>query len=504
MSMTAFKLVGLLFMVLWQFQANASIDYNANCRSAYAHALQFRFQEMEAELQKESLSNPDNMVITSIEAFSYFLKYSISEDPLAIEKFKKSYTQAVDLLEDEIDKNPYNKYLLADLYLQSAFVNVLETNYITAIYYFKKVNSLAHENQSEFPNFEPNNKTLGILNIVIGSVPKSYNWALTLLGLEGDVKQGYSQLESFFKLTQKKAKYEYLFTESLILYSFTESTFDKTKSKLNPLQQLYTNAEILSKYASNQLFIFAKVSFHQHRKENEEALKALELVQPEFVTNPNKLYYLDHMYGESLLYKQSPASSFYFNRYIEQYPGKRYIPSAHQKMGWAALLQGKKEVYWQQMKAIVADQGDYFDSDKQAIKEAENKKIPNVTLLKSRLLFDGGYYQEAELLLRNGFLAGKYITDREKLEYTYRLARIFDETANFALAEVYYKSTIEKGRNFPYYFAANSALNLAMNYESLGKIAEAKTMFQLCLELEFDEYENSITQKAKAGLNRLK
>ena len=124
-------------------------------------------------------------------------------------------------------------------------------------------------------------------------------------------------------------------------------------------------------------------------------------------------------------------------------------------------------------------------------------------LLKSRILFDGGYYIKADSIINLANTKGKIITTKDKLEYTYRRGRIYDEWGKFNKAELYYKKCIKNAKDYPYFYAAKSALELGYYYENIGKIAQAKKMYELILDLDFDEYQNSITQKAKSGLSRL-
>ncbi len=503
MSNILSKTIWILIFLLLQKATVASIEYSKNCKKAYEYALGFDFQKMDLELAKERKKNPNNVVVQSIQTYSYFLKFAISEDKKALAKFEDSYTDLVDKLENEDANNPLQRYLLTDLYFQSAFVNIFESNFLTALFRFKKAYGKIKENSEKFPDFALNNKALGLLNIGLGSIPKSYNWTLKLINMEGDMNLGYKQMQSFLELTQNDKSYEYLYVEGLLLYSFTQSNYSNKNSDSKILDNIYSSKSITSKYGNNQLFTFSKVSFYQHKKENEKALAALNIIQSEFETNPNKLFYLDYMFGESLLYKNLPNSTKYFKRYIKYYPGENYKRAAYQKIGWAAIIAGDNKTFNEQKQKILESGADLLDADKQAIKEAKSDESPNISLLKSRLLFDGGYYNEAITVLRQGFVDGDFESQRENLEYIYRLARIYDEMGNQVLAEIYYKMTIDKGRDLPYYFAANSALNLAYKYEEQKKTNEAIEMYQLCLDLEFDEYQNSITQKAKAGLSRL-
>ena len=68
----------------------------------------------------------------------------------------------------------------------------------------------------------------------------------------------------------------------------------------------------------------------------------------------------------------------------------------------------------------------------------------------------------------------------------------------------YYMQTLKNGTGSRYYFAANSTLLLGMIYEERNEPEKAKAYFEQCLSLDNHEYQNSIDQKAQAGLDRLK
>jgi hypothetical protein len=69
---------------------------------------------------------------------------------------------------------------------------------------------------------------------------------------------------------------------------------------------------------------------------------------------------------------------------------------------------------------------------------------------------------------------------------------------------VYYQETITKGGELPYYFAANSSLQLGIIYEQQHDFIQAQKYYLKVLDMNFDEYHFSITNKAQAGLNRIK
>ena len=93
--------------------------------------------------------------------------------------------------------------------------------------------------------------------------------------------------------------------------------------------------------------------------------------------------------------------------------------------------------------------------------------------------------------------------DKFIIEYFYRKGRIYDEMENIFLAKENYKKTIDLGRNTNYFFAAKSALQLGIYSRKKRRKNKAIYFFSECIAMQNHEYEQSLEQKAKAGLNRL-
>ena len=141
--------------------------------------------------------------------------------------------------------------------------------------------------------------------------------------------------------------------------------------------------------------------------------------------------------------------------------------------------------------------------NKQAYKEAKEGKMPNRTLLKGRLLFDGAYFDKALTVLNSN---QAFKTAAERLECHYRFGRIYEGLGDNKLAVEYYKKTIEENETVEgnYFFAPKASLQLAKLYERQNEKETALLYFKKCLRFKNHEYKDSIDQQAKAGVNRLK
>ena len=139
---------------------------------------------------------------------------------------------------------------------------------------------------------------------------------------------------------------------------------------------------------------------------------------------------------------------------------------------------------------------------KQALKDAKTGVWPNPLLLKARLLTDGGYTKDALALLQ-----GKqqvFTSASDKLEYVYRIGRIYEDLGKETEAISFYKETIKLGANQTAYFAARAALQAGQILEKRGQKLEAIAFYEQCLSMEEHSYKNSLDQRAKAGIARCK
>ena len=128
--------------------------------------------------------------------------------------------------------------------------------------------------------------------------------------------------------------------------------------------------------------------------------------------------------------------------------------------------------------------------------------FPEKSLLKARLLFDGGYYAQAEEILM-----AKPITSfknaLEKAEYCYRLGRIYHESNKLSKAIEYFDLTIKANYKENEFMAANACLQLGFIYEKLNFKKLAKTYFDKVLEYKNYDYKNYLQQQAKAAIAKL-
>ncbi|MBN2747213.1 MAG: hypothetical protein JXR34_10850 [Bacteroidales bacterium] len=495
------KLQIIIIVVLFGLlppKLTASLYFNAPLTKAYSQIMEMNLSGARTITKAELIKNPDNQLPIYIETYALFIEIAINQNE---EKYD-AFLEKSDLLLSKLEKEketPLKRYFMADIYMLRAAIKGLDNSYFSALLEVRNAYQNSTENLKKYPNFTPQLKMAGLLNIVFGSVPEKYSWMLQMVGLKGSIKKGFEQL-AHLQAEVLAGKYSWLTTESLVIYQFCQLNYGNTQEYLKSLSpKLLHLQDSLAK--TNSIVCYSAVSLYRHKGDNEKIIHLLEDFKPP--KNYQKFYFLDFLAGEAYLYRMDNKSITYFNRYLQEFKGTHYRKSALQRMGWYYLIFDNHLKFLEYNKRILTEGNDLLDSDKKALKSTKQGEKPNKYLLKCRLLFDGGYYREAEavFLVHNPRAVLK--TDKEFLEYQYRMGRLYDEWNKDEKAIEFYLKTIETGRNDPSYFAANSALHLGMLYENRNELEKAKRMYSMVLDLDFDEYHNSITQKARAGLNRL-
>jgi hypothetical protein len=485
----------LFFFFILTLENSAQFIVSPNCDSAYEDILSLRFEAANQFLTTEKNANPGNQYVAYLENYEDFLSVFISEDEGLYELYLDKKNGRIDLLKEIGDKSPYKKYLLGNVFMQSAFIEIKFADYLAAALDFNRAYRLIEDNIKEFPGFLPNQISMGVLSIMVGLVPENYRWFLNLLSMEGSVQEGRNSLLKAYETSLSDPKYAYLRKETLFYLGFVDLN-------INPHQENNEQLLLAVQQTSNPglLLTYLEINMLMKTGQNDAALLHFQNLGNLSAYFP--FYYLNYLQGECCLRKLDfGTANIFYKKFGKEFKGKNYLKDAKRKQAWVALLQGDTANYFILIKEVPKTGNLDVDIDKEAEKESESGGIPEINLLKARLLFDGGYYAEAKNILLK--TKKESLTLPQQVELTYRIARIGQECGNLNEAKLYYEQTILKGKNLDKYYAGNSALKLGEIYEQEGNLEKAEEYYSTCLKMTFEEYEASIHSKAKAGLERV-
>lgn len=476
-------------------QGKGYFDFHTQARLAYQQIFELRLEQAQQSIEAIKQKEPNNDIVYHLEDYVDFMKLYCSEDPRLFKQLTARKDDRLQQLAKGDPASPYFLYTQAEVYLHWALLSIRFESYFTAFRYINKAYKLLVRNQELHPSFLANKKDLGILHAAAGTVPDNYKWALHLLSsLEGSIEQGKAELEYVLEHAQPDT-YPYML-ESHIIYSYFLLQIEgKPKAAWQALQK----AQLRPDKSPLQAFALAHIAMRTAN--NDAAIRALKQRPTSSAFYPfaqNK-----YLLGLAKLRRLDTSGRKDLESFVGQAKGRNFIKAAYQKIAWSYLLEQNPTAYRHNMQSVLKRGVASIGGDKNAQKEAEQKLLPNMYLLKARLLFDGGYYEQARQCLRP-FNPTSFFVFTHQLEFTYRQGRIYQGMDYYDQALNAFNNTIAVGKNNELSYACNAALQAGLICEKRNHKQKAKSYFQLCLEMAPVDYKTGLHQQAKAGLLRLK
>lgn len=462
---------------------------------AYRDAISLRFDRAEAELAALRQTDPDNLLLLHVENYLDFFKVYIDEDEEEFQRLEKNKDQRLRRIAKEGDKSsPYYLFIQAGIRLQWALARLKFEQYATAFFETNKAFKLLTENDKKFPLFMPAKKDLGILHAMVGTIPGNYKWAVELLSsMEGSIGQGRGELE---EVIEYAGSHDFIYeTEIYVYYTYLLLHLDNDSEAA---WRIINTANLDPAGNPMACFIIANVAMRTDRGDEAIAILEKRPVGPAFYP----FHYLDYMLGVAKLQRLDEDANLPLLRFVRNFKGKNFIKDAYRKLAWYHLLHGDLTGYKREMEHCKDRGAVVVESDRSAARAAASGEMPVVELLKARLLFDGGHFQQAYDLLK-AKKATDYFATQNQLEYTYRMGRIAHKLRWYDEALRYYQATIRRGADEPWYFACRAALEKGHILEGRGQLSAARAAYERCLDIDPEDYKAGLHQQAKAGLRRL-
>lgn len=481
----------MLLALLLSFQAAAESIYNKAVQLAYEETIKLRIGKGRSLIRKELQANPENAAALLIENQQDFLTWCIQQDPSTYEALLQRQEKRLQKLAALKEKSAWRDYGLAEVRLHIALSKLLNDQKLAAAWDLRQAYLQYTVNERKYPEFLPNKKTLGALQVLIGSVPDSYRVFLNIIGMRGEISTGMANLES---ATQRDNPFQ---GEALLLQALLQHMVagDSDNSSAGIVQQLAKESP------DNLLYIFAAMHILKKTKQSEQALQVYQrrATGIDYLAFP----YLHHMAADLYLYKGDFVSSIRENNlFLDHHKGEHYLKAAHFKLYLAHWLHQQKQeaaMHYQQISSVGKTER---EEDAYAKRFVAQKKTPNRHLMLARLQSDGGYYQEALGVMQQMKVSAATAPDL-RAEYYYRKARIYHGLEQLQQAKHHYELAIAACQNTSLYFAPYAALQLGYICQNEQRLEQARAWFNKALSYKGHDYKNSIDAKAKLALQTL-
>lgn len=474
-------------------KAEKYYDFNTTCQQAYHELFCLRIESGKRLLNQERQAHPDNLIPYFLDNYADFYPLFFNEDFTEFDKklpLKETRMAAMKL---GPSSSPWCLFTQAMLQMQWAAIHIKFGEKWAGGWSVKAAFELIKKNQQQFPNFYPNKLIIGPLQVAAGTIPDGYQWLSGMMGVKGNIVNGMKELQIL--LNSKDVTAAIFKDEGMFYYCYLKLYIQ------NDVAQALATIKGLD-VVNNHLYAFmgANLSLNSQQSTITQQYVLQRNISGEYMYTPM----WDFELGYAKLYHLEPDANIYIERFINSFKGKSYVKDAWQKLAWYYLLQGNTAKYTQCMQQIKKRGGNETDADKKAMKEAGSGNLPDLLLLKARLLSDGGFYADAFKMLA-GKTDNDFTREEDKTEFAYRLARIYEEMKRYDDAIQAYTGCIKIGKERTEYFAARSALQMGMIYEqNKNNKLMAISFYQQCIDMKNHDYKNSLDQKAKAGLARCK
>ncbi|WP_428331035.1 tetratricopeptide repeat protein [Mucilaginibacter sp.] len=482
-----------ILLLISQLSAKANFNYDANCVAAYKAIMSLKMDEAKLLIKKEKQLNPQNGITILLDNYVDYFSLLASENKTEYNRLKDNKGARITALEGNDKNSPYYLFSQAEIYLQWSFLKAKFGDYMSSGFDAKKAGSLLKDNSQKYPDFLPNQKSLALVNVIFGSIPASFKSVTRFLGMNGNVQTGIKQLE-VLRTELPKTSYSFYNDEVIFFICSIDINVLHSKNSYNKLISYLSgmeNGSLLKVYL--QGYVSSKTAH------NDETIAYLD-------TSPKSAQYIalpaiNYMLGCAKLNRMENDAPLYLTKYVNEYKGTSFIKDAYLKIAYSYLLQNEPEKYEYYL-SMAKNKGYVIDEkDKQALKEASDAR-PDVDLLRARFYFDGGYYAKALAQLSNKDVNSLKL-QRDKIEYYYRIGRIYDNTGKDYEATLSYQKAINLGKATSYYYASSAALRIGNIYEGIKDFKKAAEYYNQALDMKNHEYQTSTDNDAKEALKRI-
>lgn len=467
---------------LWQFEPELF--------QAYLNVINLQPEKAAEQLSRLTTKSSElhKMYVTTL---NETLEILITEDHKKFETVVDPRFKERLLHLEKLPQSPESLFLQAEINLQRGFCLINLNQEVNAVFAIRKAYNLTQECLKKFPSFIPIRKTNGTIQVMVGSVPDKFHWFMSLLGMKGSVALGQKQLN---ELRSSKSS---LNVEATILYftikGFINQQFSEAAKGIN---------EILQEQPENRLLMFIGINMLVKEARSEEAFK---LIQSLDVHNQGlQMHYIEYLRGEILLQKGEYAKSIQaYQKFLRSYRSSSFKKDSYFKISLCYWMLNNTALAKENFEKAKVTGKDIAEPDRYAARQLEEATFPNKKLLRVRFATDGGYYDEAEATLKT-IGPVDLVNYKDQTEYYYRKARLAHRTGETTAAKLFYQQSIDMTRDNPWYFGANSALQLGYIAREQKEYDKAKKYFELAMTFKKHEYKTSIDGKAKSALEELK
>jgi hypothetical protein len=497
--MNLFKRVGIaiafqLFFLCHTMAQSYSFTYSPACLQAMDAIHKLQIQKARNILSTESIKTPNNLATDYLSACADYYELITTADKTLMDKLEKFKANRLSRIQKLTPTNIQASYAEAEIVLQWGLIKLMHQEYVTGAIELRSALQLHQKNLDHYPSFLPTYKSLGFIKSILGTLPENYNWILNIVGLKGNLKEGILLIEKYINQTTQSPELVLSNQQANYYYILLQFYFGNKTTAYN-----YTQSHTLD-YQENTLSCYLRAFVAARNAKTDESIAVLNK-RPrgdEYL----KYYDLDFYMGFAKLNKLDLDAEIEFKKFVTFSQNKSLKKDAYRRLSWSSLIQNDT-LRFETYRHLAFTVSSYRDDEDILVEKELGKHIyPNIPTLKARLLFDGGYYSQAEEILKS-VQPAQLRGIAQQAEYYYRYGRIMQEQKKYAKAIELFSQAIKLAETTGLYFAPYSALQLGVIYARLGYAQTASFYYNKAIGYKNYKDQGYITQKARQALSEL-
>ncbi|MBK7224757.1 MAG: tetratricopeptide repeat protein [Saprospiraceae bacterium] len=473
-------------------QVKDYVSFDQNTNQVYLQIINLDYVLAKRTLASQVIPSRNKVKIL-LENYNDFFRLFIHENKVFYSKTKHLKAERIAKIQSSSLEDEWKNFLQAEIHLQWALVHLKMEDNFAAFQSTRQALELLESNKVNYPNFKYTYKSLGILHAILSTIPESFTWATKLMGLSGTIKEAKLELDVFLQFAESE---DHMMLDEAIAAKAFMLAYLENKS-VEAYQYL---SKRMVEVDPNPLMTFIHARIAMRAGYNDATINVIQSLP---IDSRKKLPFLEYLLGIAKLQKLDDGADSYFLNYVSTFHGSSYIKEAYQKLAWNALIKGNVIKFEKYRTLCITKGSAVTDEDKQAQAEANRGVAMHPALIQARLLSDGNYaiLAEKKLIAQESSILSD---PKFRLEYFYRLARIYQLQKNKKKALENFERSIREDPTMKSFMSCNALLQMGIMFEEVQDIAQARKFYKLVLDRSPDQYARSLHQKAKAGLLRLK
>ena len=471
------------------------VKFTPRLQRAYFEIQKLRLQSARTLIDEERSLNEANGLIPYLDNYADLHYLLISEDKAAYKKLSEKEEQRLAAIDNLPGNSPYKRFFQAEIRMHWAFAKMKFGNEVSGAWDIIKAYRLLDENRKKFPAFLPTLKSLGLLHVLIGSIPENYTWVTKILGLKGNISLGVQEIETVIHkepFFQQEAQ-----LIDLLLHAYTLQLSDAQRTKIKQLPKEQPDNLLLHFFATTILI----------KEGNSREASWYLNAAPQgnaYIAFP----FLNYLKGEIALQQGKYDSAFsWYTLFQKNYKGFNYIKDSNLKLFMCRWLANRDEEAVPFIRRIENTGSEIIEADKLAQRTAAEflsgkMQVQQKILYRSRYATDGGYLDKALEELES-VTEKSFSNNTDKAEFNYRKGRILQKSDKVEDCIPYFERAVYLTKNTSIGFGASSALQLGYIFRDRKQKDKAVNSFKTAMTYKKYEYKNSIDNKARAALSEL-